>query len=140
MHWWTPLLVAVGSGVGGALRLFVYEVMRHWVPARPELGTLTVNIAGCMFAGALLAYLEPRGLYRSGTAGIGGISTVKALLIIGILGGFTTFSAFSLDTLIVVREGPWTRAAAYVVASTVGSLAMAALAFVLVRQFAPSVN
>ena len=100
--------IALGSALGGAGRYWCSGlVARHFGESFPW-GTLVVNVLGSFvvgFADALLA----------GTA-------ARQLVMAGLCGGFTTFSAFSLQTLNLVRDGEWARAGANVGASVVTCL------------------
>jgi len=94
----TLLLVALGGALGSVSRALVGLALPFpW-------GTLAVNVAGGLMMGWLFALL--------GTG-----TTLGALLMTGVLGGFTTFSAFSLDTLRLIEGGRMPLAAAYVLAS-----------------------
>ncbi len=104
------LQVAIGGALGSMARYGV-NILAGRLTSLP-LGTLTVNITGC-FAMGLLA---------SGLAFKGG-QHLAPLLLTGVLGGFTTFSAFSLDTLTLWERGAAGTALAYVAASVVLSLA-----------------
>ena len=88
-------------------------------------GTLAVNVAGCLLVGALGAMFEPASPLHVR-------QDLRVLLIVGVLGGFTTFSAFSLETLLLVQRGAPGAAAAYVVASVALCLLAAAGAYVAV--------
>jgi CrcB protein len=88
-------LVALGGAVGAGLRyLFVSVVDAHFL-ATFSVGTAVVNVIGCFLAG-ICAGLFSGALYDADSA-------LKALLITGFLGGFTTFSAFSLDVLKLIQ-------------------------------------
>jgi CrcB protein len=101
------LLVALGSAVGGVLRFWLGGLAGERLGAA-HLGTVFVNVSGS-FAIGLLAALGPA-------------APVRQLLIIGVLGGYTTFSSFSLQTLELAHEGRWATAGANVVLSVVLSL------------------
>jgi CrcB protein len=90
-------------------------------------GTLAVNVAGCLLVGALGALFEPSNPLHVR-------QELRVLLIVGVLGGFTTFSAFSLETLLLVQRGAVGAAVGYVVASVVLCLAAAALAYFAVHS------
>lgn len=95
MSW---LLVAIGSALGGVARHAVgLFVAQRWGGAFPW-GTLTVNVVGSFAIGVLGALVAVS--QRASTADV-----VRELLMIGFLGGFTTFSAFSLQTLQLLRDG-----------------------------------
>ena len=110
------LLVAAGGAAGSVLR---YQVglwsLRLLGPSFPW-GTMIVNVAGS-FAIGLLAELIARRLNSS--------EEMRLLLVTGLLGGFTTFSAFSLDTMSLMERGATAAAVSYMVASVVLSLGAA---------------
>lgn len=91
------LLVAFGGFVGTALRYGVSgAIARTRAGAMFPYATLTVNLVGCFAIGALAGLVETRGLL-SGTS--------RAVVFIGVLGGFTTFSTFGYETLQLLRNG-----------------------------------
>jgi len=118
----TSLLVGVGSAGGGYLR---YRVVRAISVGRPGLfpwGTLLVNLSGSFAAGALL-----RGL-----AAAGGVSeAVAPLLVAGFCGGYTTVSAFSLDTLYLAKRRQHRLAALNTAAAIAGTVIAAGCGFLL---------
>ena len=110
------VLIFLGGGLGAVSRhLSGMAVMRASGPGFPW-GTMVVNIVGSLAMGVLIAWLARR---SSGDADL------RLLLATGFLGGFTTFSAFSLDAVTLYERGALTAAAAYVIASvTVSILAL----------------
>jgi CrcB protein len=109
------LLVAAGGGIGAALRhLANMLALRLLGPGFPW-ATLFVNVAGCLAMGLLAGWLARR-------AG-GSSAELRLFLATGILGGFTTFSAFSLDFATLWERGELLPAFGYVTASVVLSLA-----------------
>jgi len=105
----TPyVLVGVGSAVGGILRHLVAQFITAHDPGEFPWGILTVNLIGCLAMGVGFALVER--------------TELKLLLMTGILGGFTTFSAFSSISLELALKGRWDLAGAYVTASVVGCL------------------
>ncbi|MDF1701823.1 MAG: fluoride efflux transporter CrcB [Planctomycetota bacterium] len=91
------LLAGLGGCLGAAGRYAVGLLLHH--PAdHPSLpvGTLVVNVVGCLAIGAVLGWGEARDALGPG---------LRAFLVAGVLGGFTTFSAFGYDTLSLVRHG-----------------------------------
>ena len=119
------LLVALGSALGGVLRFWLAELMGGKLGA-PHLGTVFVNVTGSFVIGFIAA--------------LGPMSFARQLLMIGILGGYTTFSSFSLQTLELAQEGKWATAGANVALSVVLSLAAVALGHLCgagVRRFFP---
>jgi CrcB protein len=124
-HWY--LLVALGSGLGGASRLFISTLVGRMAGYTFPWGTLVVNVLGCLAVGALGALFAPSNPLHDR-------QELRMLLIVGMLGGFTTFSAFSLETLQLVERGSVGAAAAYAVASLVLCLLAAALSYALVTS------
>lgn len=110
-------LVAVGGALGGMARLAVTELAAHWLGRAFPWGTLMVNLGGTLAIGALAARLGwPAG---ESSAWLG--------LAVGGLGGFTTVSSFSLQTLSLWQDGRVTAALAYGLATLgLGVLAAAA--------------
>lgn len=104
MQW---LLVAAGGAVGATARYVLGGAVQRAAGIPFPLGTLVVNVLGCLCIGALTAVAE-RGA---------GLSTeARLFLIVGILGGFTTFSTFGFETVSLLRAGAPGYAAAGVVA------------------------
>ena len=118
------LLVAAGSAAGGACRWLLSGALQR---AAFPTGTLAVNALGCLLAGWLAARLgEP--------AAAGPGHAARLLLVTGFCGGFTTFSAFSLETLRLAQEGRGGRALAYVAASLLLGMAGVAAGWALGRR------
>jgi fluoride exporter len=120
------LIVFIGGGIGAALRHGVNLLMARWLGTAFPFATLTENVTGSMVMGLLVGYF----------AFHGGVPQHWRLFVTtGILGGYTTFSAFSLDTALLYERGEFGLAALYVILSvalTIGGL-FAGLA--LVRHF-----
>lgn len=101
--------IAAGGAVGALARFgVVYAVGRGGVPF--PWGTLTVNVAGSLAVGLLVGALGR----REGFAEI-----AQPFLVVGLLGAFTTFSAFSLETVLLLEDAKWAPALAYVLLSVV---------------------
>ena len=117
MPWLEIAAVSLGAAVGSLLRwsagIWLYA---RW--AGFPLGTLFVNCVGGLVIGAVLFWLE-----RSPN------ELLRLLLVTGLLGGFTTFSAFSAESLIMLQRGEFLMAAVHTTAHVVGALACAALGF-----------
>jgi len=121
------LLVAVGGAVGSVLRhLTNVWTVRLFGPGFPW-GTLTVNLVGCFLMGVIVEVLARR---------FGGATELRLLLATGLLGGFTTFSAFSLDFATLYQRGAMLEAFAYLAGSVVLSLAGVFLGLWLARTVA----
>lgn len=127
MSW---LWVALGSAVGGMARYGCVTAVGLRVTGVFPWGTLAVNVIGSAAIGLIAAATAAGGRWDIGDAG-------RQFLLIGVLGGFTTFSAFSLQSLALLRDGYWLPAAAYVLGSVALCLAGVAGGFWLGGQLAP---
>lgn len=115
--------MAVGGAVGSLLRYWLAGMAQRSVPMTGEwslfpLGTLTVNLLGCVVAGALAEFGERYGPLSN---------EARALLMAGFLGGFTTFSAFANETVGVWRAGASAVATVNVVVSVLVCIAAVVL-------------
>ncbi len=118
------VLVAIGGAIGSVLRYLTgLAALRMMGPAFPW-GTLAVNLVGSLMIG-ILAELFVRKF--------GAALELRLFLITGILGGFTTFSAFSLDAVALFERGAAVQAAVYVGASVMVSIAAVFAGLALVR-------
>ncbi|MBQ0820382.1 fluoride efflux transporter CrcB [Microvirga terrae] len=120
------LLVFLGAGIGGALRHGVNVGCARMCGTAFPWGTLTVNVVGSFVMGALAGWLAFK-------AGEGWSQPLRLFLTTGILGGFTTFSAFSLDAVLIWERGQAGIAATYVIASLILSIAGLAVGLGLIR-------
>ncbi len=118
------VLVFLGGGLGSLLR---YLVIQQWVtrihPSVFPLGTMLVNIVGSLLIGILMAKFVTQ--ENSDTA--------RLFFVTGILGGFTTFSAFSWDAMQLLQRGAFGQAAVYILGSVALSLCAVALGFAIAR-------
>ena len=118
------LIVFLGAGIGGALRHGVnVGAARMWGFGFPY-GTLIVNVLGSFLMGLLAGYFA----FRPGIA-----QHARLFLTTGIWGGFTTFSAFSLDTALLVERHAYGLAAGYAVGSVAASIAALFLGLAVFR-------
>jgi CrcB protein len=108
------LVVFIGGGIGAALRHGVNRAALAWLGPAFPWGTLIVNILGGLAMGLLAELFLVKG---------GGSQEWRLYLTTGILGGFTTFSAFSLDAALMWERGEHAVLAAYVAGSVVLSIA-----------------
>jgi len=110
------LLVAVGGATGSVARYLTGLVMTRLFGSAFPWGTITVNIVGSFIIGLLTELIA-----RKFSAPL----ELRLLLVVGFLGGFTTFSSFSLDTMALFERGEGLTAFVYVAASVLLSLAAA---------------
>ena len=109
------LAVALGSALGGVGR-YGLSSLWPWVPGGWPTATMTVNLLGSFAIGLLSVVLSARA---------GGAETARLFWMTGVLGGFTTYSAFALETVTLAGAGEAMRAAAYVVATVLVCLVAA---------------
>lgn len=121
------LLVAVGGAIGSLLRYYVGQwALRLMGPAFPW-GTLAVNVVGCFVIGVFAELIA-----RKFNASV----ELRLLLITGFLGGFTTFSAFSLDAISLFERGEAIAGGVYIVASVGLSMAAVITGLAVMRALA----
>ena len=118
------LAVFVGAGLGGMLRHGVNRASLAYLGPAFPYGTLFVNIAGGMLMGVLAELFLVKG---------GGSQEFRLFLITGFLGGFTTFSAFSLDAAQMWQRSDYAALASYIVASVLLSIAALFIGMAAVR-------
>jgi CrcB protein len=105
-------MIALGGAVGSVTRYLLGGVVQRTAALAFPIGTLAVNVTGSFIAGFLLRYFMNVQTHP----------TLRAALIVGFCGGFTTFSAFTTETLGLFEGGEYARAALYVTASVALSL------------------
>lgn len=121
----TVLYVAAGGAIGAALRYLVNGRITTWLGTGFPYGTMTVNVLGSLLMGLLIGYL-----YKT----LPHSMALRAFLAVGVLGGFTTFSAFSLDVVNLIERGQLWGAGLYVGVSVVASVAALFVGLYMVRQ------
>ena len=104
------LWVALGGALGTLARFALSGIVAHHAGETFPWGTLIVNVSGSLVIGFFATLFGPEGRYLLGP-------TARHFVMTGILGGYTTFSSFSLQTLTLAREGDWLRAGANAVGS-----------------------
>jgi fluoride exporter len=119
----TYLAIALGGAAGSVLRYAVQTALRSPSAGLPW-GTLAVNLLGSFLIGLCAALVE-----RHGSAG----AWARPWLMSGFLGGFTTFSAFSLENVGLLRQGQVLSAFAYILISVAAGLALAYAGYWLAR-------
>jgi CrcB protein len=119
------LIVFIGAGIGGALRHGVNVGATKLFGYGFPFGTFIVNVAGSFVMGLFAGYFA----YRAGIP-----QHVRLFLTTGILGGFTTFSSFSLDTALLVERHSFGLAAGYVIGTVAASVAALFFGLALFRS------
>lgn len=117
------LLVALGGAIGASGRYVTVAAFTHLLGVGFPYGTLAVNVFGCLLMGITIGLL----------AHSGGSSSLRYFIATGILGGYTTFSAFSLETITMLERGETFQAVAYIALSVVLSLIALAAGLGLTR-------
>jgi CrcB protein len=111
----TYFWIAVGSALGGMGRYWCSVVVTRWLGETFPWGTILVNILGCFIIGFFATLTGPDGRILVGT-------TARQFVMIGICGGYTTFSAFSLQTLYLMNDGEWLYAGGNIAISVVACM------------------
>jgi CrcB protein len=95
------LAIAVGGAVGSVLRFWMSTWVHSFAGRSFPYGTLTVNVLGCLVMGFLFVLFVDR---------LSDNAVLRAGILIGVLGGFTTFSSFSIETFNLIEQGAWFKA------------------------------
>ena len=121
----TYLLVFLGGGIGAALRHGVNVAFTRWFGTGFPFHTVFENVSGSFIMGLLAGYFAFKGQESQ---------HLRLFLTTGILGGYTTFSAFSLDAMLLWERGQMALAGAYVLMSVLASIGALVIGLLLVRQ------
>lgn len=117
------LLLFAGGGTGTVFRYSLSAwSSRIWATPFP-IGTLAVNLTGCLIIGLLAGWHE-KAVFED---------ELRLLIFTGVLGGFTTFSSFSIETVQLLKNGNTGQAIAYVLVSTAGGILLSAIGYFLLR-------
>lgn len=117
--------IGVGSFIGGIFRYLLSQFVQARFLSTFPFGTLTVNIIGCFLIGLFFGFSE-RGNFTQ---------EWRIFLATGLIGGFTTFSAFSIETVNMLRDGQFWYAAAYIISSVVVGLIATMLGITIIKLF-----
>jgi len=118
------LLAGFGGAIGSMARYLVTGLAQRLLDVQFPLGTLVVNAVGCLVIGVLMSLVEDRQLLSP---------DMRVLLMVGVLGGFTTFSAFGYETIQMLRHGDVRFAALNVAANLALSLGAVAAGWMTTR-------
>lgn len=124
------LAVMVGGALGSAARMWMSLFFAVRYGETFPVGTLVVNALGCFVIGLFSALTGPDGMFLTSPL-------VRQFVMIGVLGGFTTFSSFGLQTITLMTDGEWLYATIYVLLSVVVCLAFVWLGIILVSSLTP---
>jgi CrcB protein len=106
------LTVFVGAGIGGVFRHLVNQLAVRWPMGSFPMATFAINVSGSVLMGLVAGYFAFKG------AGSGG-SSWRLFLATGVLGGYTTFSTYSLDIALMIERGEMAQAGIYAMGSMV---------------------
>ena len=127
--------VLAGSALGGLARYWLGVLVTAWAGAAFPWGTLLINILGSFVIGLFAAATAQRGVWIGALPPDGplSIANARAFVMVGLCGGFTTFSSFSLQTLELLQAGRSAAAAAYAAGSVLACIAAVAAGWTLGR-------
>lgn len=120
------LFIALGGAAGASARHFVSQAALRWLGPGWPFGTLAANVLGGLAMGLLVGWLAMG--QRPGA------TELRYALGVGLLGGFTTFSAFSLEVVLMLERKAWGSAAGYVALSVGGAAAALFIGLVIARK------
>ena len=120
------LFVAIGGAVGASSRFYISQLILNWLGKGFPFATLAVNISGSLIMGALYGLIEQ---------GVIEVGVYRTLIGIGFLGAFTTFSTFSLDTLLLIQQGDVIKATINILLNVSLCIFAAALGMFIVSIF-----
>jgi CrcB protein len=120
------LVVGVGAGIGGIMRLLVTQlVVARWGAGYGHIATLLINVSGSFLIGVVIELAQTRADFHP---------LWRSFFATGILGGYTTFSTFSLEAFTLAQEGMLWTAAGYVAGSVALGIGGAVLGIAAVRM------
>lgn len=114
----------MGSFTGGVSRYLLTRFFQHYLPLSLPVGTLTVNLLGCLFIGILYGLIEKGGLMHPAW---------RMFLIVGFCGSFTTFSTFMNDNMLLLKNGHFITLSGYLALSLFGGFIMLYIGQLLTR-------
>jgi len=118
------LIVSLGAAIGGALRFWFTDLAHKILPGLFPFGTLSVNFIGSLLLGIIIFYFDQKGMLGYQT---------RIFLTIGICGGFTTFSTFSYETVMLLGSSQYTLALINILANVILCIAGLYLAIGIVK-------
>lgn len=122
--WNSLFLIFVGGGLGSILRFVLSQYISEKIKSGIPWGTFTVNVLGSFLIGAFIGYVDKMNWSSS---------QYIVFFTIGFCGGFTTFSTFSLENVLLLKNGDWTTFLTYTISSIVVGILAAFGGFILLK-------
>ncbi|HML19735.1 MAG TPA: fluoride efflux transporter CrcB [Candidatus Dependentiae bacterium] len=119
------IFIFFGAGIGGTLRAMIQALLNKTSYLLP-FGTITVNLIGCYIIGLIFGMTESKLIAKP----------ASTFIITGILGGFTTFSAFSMETVLLLQKQEYVSAITNILISVVGGIALTYIGYRTIKLFA----
>ncbi len=121
---YNSLLVIIGSAIGGGCRFWISTWMQKQLTTSFPIGTFTVNMLGCLAIGLVVGMAEKSSINQT---------NLTLLLASGFCGGFTTFSAFALENIQLLKNGLNVQSATYIIVSVAVGVALAKTGMTLIK-------
>ncbi len=116
--------VALGGAIGSTIRYIISRGITHYFGHITVFSTLSVNLIGSFFIGILWFLFENNQINDN----------FRLLLIVGLLGGFTTFSSYAIETSNLLKNNEYTTAILYILGSNIGGITLAFLGYFITKQ------
>ncbi|GDX44665.1 putative fluoride ion transporter CrcB [Bacteroidota bacterium] len=121
---YNSLLVIIGSAIGGGCRFWISTWMQKQLTTSFPIGTFTVNMLGCFAIGLIVGMAEKSSMNQT---------NLTLLLASGFCGGFTTFSAFALENIQLLKNGLNVQSATYIIVSVAVGVALVKTGMTLIK-------
>lgn len=121
---YNSLLVIIGSAIGGGCRFWISTWMQKQLTTSFPIGTFTVNMLGCFAIGLIVGMAEKSSMNQT---------NLTLLLASGFCGGFTTFSAFALENIQLLKDGLNVQSATYIIVSVAVGVALVKTGMTLIK-------
>ena len=118
------LLIAIGGAIGSTARYLFSQLVQRATGTLFPIGTFAVNCVGCLVFGAIAGAAEQR---------VQMTPELRLFLLVGILGGFTTFSSYAFESLVLLRDGQFAAASVNILGQVIAGLAGVWVGFALAR-------
>lgn len=118
------IFIALGGGIGSALRYLCNLLINRSFPNKTYIATLAVNLTGCLLIGLLIGFFQKNKIQNE---------TIKLLLITGFCGGFTTFSTFGLENFTLLQSQNYILTLVYIMLSVIIGIAFVGIGIYLTK-------